>query len=395
MMPVLECVCEWKRARPRPGAPWTEDTCRACWLRLNDPAYRQTVGEPEWWDDDQEQLPAAVSPATCHRRILEVIDAYPRSWPPGWNDWENVRKAHQIAAKAHLVAAAASKPTWSGGRGIVIAAGGKYWPSAYVTVHMIRRVGCTLPIQCWYLGRLGERDEWYEASLAGLGVTFHDADDVRRRVPWRILNGFELKLFAVMNCPWREVLFLDADCYPVVDPTPLFEDPGYQQTGAIYWPDLPFTNDWTRWSFWGVAPFGPPCGIETGQYVVNKDAAWLALSLASWYDQHSDWCYSAGGAHGPGGDYGDKGPHRIGWAQLRRPFQMFSHVPRWQDLSFVHVGPDQEPMFVHRCRNKFALGGTGFYTPQNMGGPVRGASLPAEAMAWDIFNSLVTSLRGK
>jgi hypothetical protein len=56
------------------------------------------------------------------------------------------------------------------GRGIVIVGGGKYWPSVYVTVRMLRHTGCTLPVQVWYLGE-AERDDRYAALLATYGVS--------------------------------------------------------------------------------------------------------------------------------------------------------------------------------------------------------------------------------
>src|SRR5206468_3920334 len=40
------------------------------------------------------------------------------------------------------------------GRGIVICGGGmKYFTNAWVCIKMLRRLGCRLPIQFWFLGR--------------------------------------------------------------------------------------------------------------------------------------------------------------------------------------------------------------------------------------------------
>jgi putative intracellular protease/amidase len=37
--------------------------------------------------------------------------------------------------------------------GVVIPGGGaKYFPSAWVCVHMLRHLGCTLPVELWHLG---------------------------------------------------------------------------------------------------------------------------------------------------------------------------------------------------------------------------------------------------
>jgi len=55
--------------------------------------------------------------------------------------------------------------------------------------------------------------------------------------PARILNGRELKAFALLHSAFREVLLLDADNVPLVAPAFLFETKQFADTGAIFWPD--------------------------------------------------------------------------------------------------------------------------------------------------------------
>lgn len=277
------------------------------------------------------------------------------------------------------------------GRGIVIAAGGKYWASAYVTIRMLRHVGCTLPIQVWYLGASGERDERYERLLAPHGVVFVDIDTHPARAARRGVSGFQTKLFAVINSPFEEVLSLDPDCYPCVDPTSLFDHPRYKQLGGIYWPDQPFTNGWTNWKRAGVAPRGP-CGLETGIYLVNKRLAWEPLVLAEWYDDRPEWCY--GGQGGKDGlDYGDKGPHRLAWAKLRRDYAVFNPLVKHEKFAYIQPGPDGvTPLAVHRCHSKFAAEGPlKFATTPQAGENMRGA-LPGEDAAFGYLEELRLAL---
>lgn len=317
--------------------------------------------------------------STCESYWPEL----PLSGPAGWQRKPEVRQAYSWASTR--VMASAKPPTGLRGRGVVIAAGGSYWPSAYVTVRMLRLVGCDLPIECWYLGDRGERDLFYEAVMAPYAVTFHDADRHPLKQSRRgRLNGFELKLFAVMASAFEEVLFLDADCYPCQDPTPLFDEPRYAATGGVYWPDLPNTNRWTDWKFWGVEPFGPNAGFETGQYLVSKTKVYRQLALAYFYDSHSEWCYGIGSA----GDHGDKGPHRVAWAQSRVAPAMYSLVPAWKSVAFLQSGPDgATPMFVHRCRSKLVLASTNFSTTSQNGVNLR-AGLPLESEAFRFLNEL-------
>lgn len=303
--------------------------------------------------------------------------------PKGWQTRPEVKAAHQRAAR-EFKDSIGEPPNGFAGRGIVIAGGGAYWPSVYVTVRMIRHLGCDLPIQVWYLGSKGEHDDRYVSILDQLGAECIDADAHPARASRRIVNGFEVKLFAVLNSPFREVLYLDADCYPCVDPSPLFDEPGFRSTGAVYWPDMPKTNGWTHWDFWGVEPFGQECGWEVGQYLVDKVSGWKPLKLAEWYDDHSDWCYGAG----IWSDHGDKGPHRVAWAAHRMPVTFYNTRAVWSGIAFLQPGPDgKSPAFVHRCRSKFTVAGHAFSTtPQN--GTNLLAGFPMENEAFRFLDDL-------
>ena len=109
-------------------------------------------------------------------------------------------------------------PTGSAAAGIVICAGGlRYFTNAYVCASVLRLTGCTLPIQFWHLGPAEMTDEMRHL-VAHLAVTTVDAHVVRETYPARILNGWELKSYAIMHSPFEEVLALDADNVAVRNP---------------------------------------------------------------------------------------------------------------------------------------------------------------------------------
>ncbi len=275
------------------------------------------------------------------------------------------------------------------GRGIVVVGGGPYWASVYVTVRMLRHLGCHLPVQVWYLGER-ERSDRYAELLAPWNTECIDAVAHPAASACRSVAGFkghppfEAKSFAVLHSPFEEVLYLDADNYPCADPTALFDDSRYLTTGGIFWPDMPHTNHWTHWKEWGVEPFGPACGWEVGQYVVSKRRAWEPLQMCRWYDDHGDWCYGWGSHH----DHGDKGSWRVGWARFRREPAFFSLVSVWKRVAFVHVGPDAKPMFVHRCRSKFVTGPIAKFTSTPQNGVNLRAGLPMENEAFSYLDEL-------
>lgn len=407
------CHCD----RARPNEPFVQgQTCGRCWHWYNTTEIRVALGGPVEQPAYPvaktqviaraklpcvhlgEKLPSqpcgsALHPCKFHGVITSKVgackDAVRSCWtcrdyddgtikdPPPWH-----------AESADFLQNLPPYPVgrWSG-RGVVIAGGGAYWPSVYVTVRMLRHVGCTLPVQVWYMGSKNERDERYERLLEPFDVACIDADAHPARAARRIVNGFEVKLFAAINSPFEEVLFLDADNYPCVDPTMLFDDQRYIERGGIYWPDLPETNAWTRWPFWGVEKFGPDCGFETGQYLLHKRKAYEPMLLAEWYDDRSDYCY------GPGtkGDHGDKGPHRVAWARLRREPVVFTTQAVWRQPAFVQSGPDGTPMFIHRTRGKFTLDAAHFKTtPQQT--PNQRGGLPMESEAFSYLDELRASL---
>lgn len=284
------------------------------------------------------------------------------------------------------------------GRGVVIVGGGKYWPSAYVSARMLRHVGCALPIQIWYIGTQ-ERDVRYERLLAPLGVESINALAHPAVAKTRGLTGFpdrmrkngrhppfQVKSFAVLHSPFEEVLYLDADCYPCADPTSLFDEPRYIETGGVFWPDMAHTNKWTKWEQWGIEPFPPDAGWEVGQYAIHKRIAWRQLNLTRWYDNHGDYYYGWGKVF----EHGDK-LWRVAWAKYRTAPAFFTTACEWKGVAFVHPGADGSPLFAHRCRSKFTIEHTSFSsTPQN-GDNLR-ANLPLEEEAFGYLEELRKAL---
>src|SRR6185369_13685961 len=93
-----------------------------------------------------------------------------------------------------------------------------------------------LPVQFWHLGAR-EMNPYMKSLVAPLGVECVDALEVRKQRPARILNGWEIKPYAIIHSSFKEVLLLDADNVPVLNPEFLFRTPEFLDTGAIFWPD--------------------------------------------------------------------------------------------------------------------------------------------------------------
>ena len=312
---------------------------------------------------------ARLQPTHLRPACAEILASLSDSALARWWDEPVVQDFYARAADSYLAGLDRLADSSCAGPGIVICGGGKYFASAYVTIRALRHLGCALPIQLWYLGRLGEMDDELISLVKPYGVECVDADRVRAIHPIRILNGFQLKPFATRHCAFGEVLFLDADCYPARDPSTLFACPGYRSTGALFWSDLPHTAAWTNWAAFQVKPDGRP-PFESGQFLIDKWRCAPALGLALWYNNHSDFTYRHA--------YGDKDLWHIAFARCGQTFAMYAPQPIWLGPAYVHAGSDQQPQFVHRCRDKYTLAESTFPTPQSSAFSA-GCGLPLEA----------------
>lgn len=217
------------------------------------------------------------------------------------------RLAREVVAPAH----------WSG-RGIVIPAGGpKYFPCAWVSIRLLRELGCTLPIELWHLGP-GELGPAERALVEPWGVRVVDAFEVRRRHPMLRLNGWELKPFALLHSGFEQALLLDADNVPAVDPSYLFDSSEFARTGVVFWPDR-----WRKpgdphrhlqpeaWSVCGLSPRNEP-ECESGQVLIDKRRCHRALRVALHLNEHSEYYYRY--------FYGDKDTYRVGCRLCDTPY---------------------------------------------------------------------------
>lgn len=235
------------------------------------------------------------------------------------------------------------------GRGIVICAGGpRYLTCAWVCVNMLRHLGSTLPIQIWHLGPR-ELDRSMANLLRPLGVECVDAALVRRRFPARILKGWELKAYSILHSPFREVLFLDADNVPVVNPEFLFETSQFRQSGAIFWPDLERLHGVKQRTVWRSCGLSMPSEqeFETGQIVVDKARCWEALCLTMWFNENSDFYYQY--------VHGDKETFHLAFRKVRKSYSLVPTPVFRLDSTMCQHDFEGRRIFQHRNMDKWDI----------------------------------------
>jgi len=195
------------------------------------------------------------------------------------------------------------------GRGIVICAGGLgYFTCCWIAIQAVRQLGCTLPIELWYVGH--ELSEEIIEGLKDQQVTCKNVVDYGGTA----LSGYRVKPFAIFNSSFKEVLYLDADNIPVRNPEELFETKEYLEYGTLFWPD-----------FWKTAPDNPIWPIvestdydiqeqESGQLLIDKEKCWRELNLCQYFNTKSQIYYRL--------LLGDKDTFKFAWMALKTPFYM-------------------------------------------------------------------------
>jgi hypothetical protein len=236
------------------------------------------------------------------------------------------------------------------GRGIVIPGGGHtYFPGAWVCIRTLRDVGCSLPIELWHVGE-AEVDDEMRRLVEPYGVTCVDAENIRKCYPARFLQGWPLKPYAMMHSRFREVLLLDADNMPLVNPDFLFDDPMYRRAGAVFWPDKGTIGpDRKIWRLMGV-PFTNEPAVEAAQLLVDKSKCWRALALTVWMNcGHADFWYRH--------LYGDKDTFHLAWRRLGLVYAMPAYPMGSLPFTMIQYDFNGGPIFQHRHWNKWRLDG--------------------------------------
>lgn len=315
--------------------------------------------------------------------------------PDDWRAWPNVQEAYRQAMQRAVETMPPYPQRKYQGRGIVILGGGKYFASAYVTLRMIRHVGCSLPAEVWYLGRKREMIDWQAKLLEGLGASCVDADAVASRRPVRILNGWELKAYAVLHSRFEQVLFEDADSYPCRNPEFLFADPSFGEHGAMFFPDAAWMKLLPQvWQIMGL-PHRDERTIESGQFLIDKRRCWQPLALTHWMNQRSDYYYHIGprkseqvGEHYGRGVHGDKDTFHLAWRYLSREYAMPEKDYAWIPPAVVQHASDGLPVFIHRARRKFSLESQTNFGTSKQEGPEYEPKLPMEDVAHQFLQEL-------
>lgn len=219
------------------------------------------------------------------------------------------------------------------GTGYVMAAGGRYAKHGYATCRFIREVlQDPTPIEVWVgANERMEADKWGIPDV----IAVQDSID----------GGWPLKASAVMKSDFRNVVFLDSDCIPLMKAQELVTMPEYQVTGAVFFPDVA-EHRRSDWAFQALGlKLGSVPEMEAGQFLIDKYRHSVAVKLTNYFNQHPEFFYKH--------NFGDKDLWALAFARLGLPFTTSKPCENMK-WGLRHFLPDGSLGFDHLIHTKFA-----------------------------------------
>ncbi|KAI8814122.1 mannosyltransferase putative-domain-containing protein [Cladochytrium replicatum] len=210
-------------------------------------------------------------------------------------------------------------------RGVVVTVAERL-PSAWLStqVDFLRSYGCNLPIEVWaYEQEITAEivQTITKLSTRQAPVFYRVVQDSRHLYRVTEERGYYIKLAAVANSAFREILYLDSDVIPFKTPEFLFDSPEFKRYGSIFWVD-----------YWKMHPYNPAWRLfglecvdeweqESGMMVIDRKRAWIAIRLAAWFwrdRETTKWHQNF--------LLGDKDFFRLSWRATNTPAFF---VPHW------------------------------------------------------------------
>jgi hypothetical protein len=183
--------------------------------------------------------------------------------------------------------------------------------------------------------------------LSELGCAIVDALTVIKCYPADVRDGWQLKPYALINSTFEEVIMLDADQVPLIDPATIFEWPEYRETGAVFWPDVvDLSPENPVWRRLGLEP-RKARSFESGQICMNKKTHWKPLAVALRINELADTFYQL--------VYGDKDTFLLAWLLSVANFSLVPNAPMC-DMRFLGQRDFAgKVIFQHRTNCKWSL----------------------------------------
>lgn len=210
--------------------------------------------------------------------------------------------------------------------GIVSTAGGRYLPIFIISLRMLRRTGCHLPVELFLRNEEEHGAYLCDTLLPSLNARCVRLDDIVGAKATTI-SKFQVKIFSLLFTSFENALFLDADNFLLRDPKDIFKQQPFRSSGLVTWPD--FWASSASKHFYEIINFPTPAmneraSSESGQLLVSKASHGKALMATAYYDFYGpEYFYQLLTQDGPGG--GDKETFLAGAQAVGAPFYQVGH----------------------------------------------------------------------
>lgn len=239
-------------------------------------------------------------------------------------DIATMREAHAGFVEA-ITTSPPQLPYVPGTKGVVSTAGGSYLPVLVISLRMLRRTGSTLPMEVF----LADEDEYEDYICDAVLPTLNARCIVLSRIlvaaPAQI-EKYQFKPFAMLFSSFEEILFLDADAFPLEKPEDIFRSDVFRSKGMLTWPD--FWGSTVSPIFYEIASTAVPRmnlrqSTESGEVFLSKKTHLRTLLLATYYNYWGPTHYYPLLSQGAAGE-GDKETFIAAATALNEPFYQVS-----------------------------------------------------------------------
>ncbi|KAJ5092345.1 hypothetical protein NUU61_007215 [Penicillium alfredii] len=216
-------------------------------------------------------------------------------------------------------------PYVPGTKGVVSTAGGAYLPVLVISLRMLRQTGSMLPVEV-FLADESEYEEYIcDEVLPALQARCVVLSRILKAAPAKI-QKYQFKPFAMLFSSFEQILFLDADAFPLERPEKLFRNEPFRSTEMVTWPD--FWASSVSPLFYEIAgqpvpPMDLRQSTESGEVLISKKTHTRTLLLCTYYNYWGPSHYYPLLSQGAAGE-GDKETFVAAATAMAEPFYQVS-----------------------------------------------------------------------
>ncbi|PWY82985.1 nucleotide-diphospho-sugar transferase [Aspergillus heteromorphus CBS 117.55] len=173
-------------------------------------------------------------------------------------------------------------------RGLVSTAGGSYLPVLVISLRMLRRTGSKLPVEVFLANDDEYEDHICDVVLPSLNARCVVMSEILDAVSGTMeIQKYQFKLFAMLFSSFEEILFLDADAFPLQQPELLFTSEPFASTHMVTWPDFWASTISSYYYEISSQPY-PETAVrqssESGEVLISKKTHLKTLLLSTYYN---------------------------------------------------------------------------------------------------------------